>query len=322
MNNAKKTLVTVIIPVRNGEKYIEECLKSVLKQTYRELEILVVDDASDDNTIEILRKYEKIDSRINVTNLVDKKGVSQARNIALDNAAGEYVAFIDGDDYIADDYIERLYDEINEKYDLVCSGYYEVKNNEMKKFTLSNKDCDNINESYDVYLDNFNATVLMQSVWGKLFKKDIIRNIRFENLMYGEDELFFVKVLIQNVHMKNIDYVGYYYRQYNESTLTKAQLKREVFIQDVIMVQYLIALEMTRVSGDCKEKSRNNYKETVLSVCFRLKRWKHDKKAFIATSKIVRSHIAKLKSLCKLSIKEKTILYMYSFFPRLMWVMI
>ena len=122
----KKELISVIIPVYNGERFLRKCLESVQNQTYNELEIIVVNDGSTDNTIRILEDISREDKRVKIINYEIRKGVSEARNTALDSFNGEYVVFVDCDDFVSNDYIETMYKEID-KYDVVCSGYNEIE---------------------------------------------------------------------------------------------------------------------------------------------------------------------------------------------------
>ena len=110
----KQPLISVIIPVYNLENYIEKCLDSVLSQTYKNLEILVVDDGSTDSSPSICDKYSQSDSRIQVFH-IDNGGAAHARNTALEKMTGEFVTFVDGDDYIDSTYIEKLYNNITDK---------------------------------------------------------------------------------------------------------------------------------------------------------------------------------------------------------------
>ena len=103
----KKPLVTVVVPAYNTEKYIDKCLQSLLNQSYREIEVIVIDDGSKDRTNEICKKYEQADSRFL---LISKKntGVSDTRNVGIHHAKGKFIIFVDSDDYVTNDYIDTL----------------------------------------------------------------------------------------------------------------------------------------------------------------------------------------------------------------------
>lgn len=99
---------TVIVPVYNAEEYLDRCIESILNQTFTNYELLLVNDGSKDNSLQILRKFEKIDKRITVFTQ-ENQGVSVARNQGIENAKGEYICFIDSDDWVENDYLENLY---------------------------------------------------------------------------------------------------------------------------------------------------------------------------------------------------------------------
>ena len=103
----EKNLVSIITPVYNGEKYIEKCIESVLNQTYKNLEMIIVDDGSIDNSENIIKKYTKENSFIKYIKLKENRGISNARNVALKNATGRFVAFLDCDDIYYKDKIKK-----------------------------------------------------------------------------------------------------------------------------------------------------------------------------------------------------------------------
>ena len=116
MDGAKdrEDLISVIIPVYNKEKYLRKCLDSVLAQTYGNIEVLLVDDASSDKSRDICDEYAKKDGRISVIYLEKNRGASHARNVGLDRAEGEFFCFVDADDYTEKDMLRRLYDNLKE----------------------------------------------------------------------------------------------------------------------------------------------------------------------------------------------------------------
>lgn len=100
--------VSVIVPVYNGGEFIELCIKDILNQTLKSIELILINDGSEDNTLQICQKYAKYDNRITLINQ-ENKGVSTARNNGIDKATGKYICFIDSDDRIKEDYLENLY---------------------------------------------------------------------------------------------------------------------------------------------------------------------------------------------------------------------
>lgn len=181
----KLPLISVIVPVYNVEKYICRCLDSIIHQTYQNLEIILVDDGSLDNSGKICKEYARKDIRISVFHKVNG-GVSDARNYGIDKANGEYLAFIDSDDYVDLDYIEYLYSLISRGYKLaICSlcvfftsnGHLLNKGNG-KEVVLSGKKCIEM-MCYHKEVDT--------AVYAKLIHKSLFKNVRFPKGKIFED---------------------------------------------------------------------------------------------------------------------------------------
>ncbi len=216
MNNE---LISVIIPIYNVEKYLEKCIESIINQTYKNLEIILVDDGSKDKSDEICDEYAKKDNRIKVIHK-ENSGVSSARNVGIENSKGEYISFVDSDDWLEKDFIEKLHNIIKENNsDLAQSGYYRVVGENKEKIN-STENIENIDKN------EFLIRVLSpQTGFGlchmKLIKKKIIGDIRFnENLKAGEDALF-NEMISQNI--KKATFYGYplYNYRINENSAVK-----------------------------------------------------------------------------------------------------
>ena len=120
----KKNIITVIIPVYNSEKYLEKTIKSILEQTYNNYELILIDNGSTDNSAEICKKYQEKDKRVKFY-IQSKKGVSNARNMGIEKATGEFICFVDSDDYIEKDMLNSYMDiYIKYKPDLIVSGFF------------------------------------------------------------------------------------------------------------------------------------------------------------------------------------------------------
>lgn len=178
-------LISVVIPVYNVEKYLKECLESVLNQTYKNLEIILVDDGSKDSSGEICDEYAKRDSRIKV---IHKKngGLSDARNAGIDAARGEYITFVDSDDYIEEDMYEFLAKNM-EKADAdisICQVYYVYK--EAKETTHTPNiylEMDSIEAIKHVNMVGYYTV----AAYDKLYKRDIFKEIRYPVGKINED---------------------------------------------------------------------------------------------------------------------------------------
>ena len=202
--------ISIIIPVYNSEKYLEECLQSVLAQTFGDFEIICVNDGSHDRSLEILKQYRNKDSRIIVIDQPNQ-GVSAARNVGLKIAEGKYVGFVDGDDTIEDVFFEKFIDNAEKtKSDAVYSKL--SANHNLGGFS-------GVIESPQI-LQNLLPQFFMQddlnSVCIKLFRLKIINDhqIRFPvGIKHGEDAQFNIEFLMKANRISFLDYCGYHYRE-------------------------------------------------------------------------------------------------------------
>lgn len=198
-----KDKVSIIVPIYNVEKYIERGIKSLIAQTYKNIEIILVDDGSPDNSGKICDKCAKKDTRIKV---IHKKngGVSSARNVGLEKSTGKYIMFMDGDDYVEEDYVDYFVNLINKLDVLVAfnSSFFSIYTpNQNKK--IENTIIDNTKAMEYIYLGKVNV-----AVWNKIYSRKFFDNdnIRFnEKIWYGEGMLFNIKILqfVKNVGLGN-----------------------------------------------------------------------------------------------------------------------
>lgn len=168
--------ISVIVPIYNIEKFIPRCLDSILSQTYRNLEIILVDDGSTDGSGEIVDQYAKKDGRIKVIHQVNS-GVSVARNRGLDHATGDYIGFVDGDDYIEPDMYEILMQIINEHHvDIAHCGYQMIYPSRVDYYYNSGE---KIKLSHDEGLfELLKGTRVEPGLWNKLYKTELFKEIR------------------------------------------------------------------------------------------------------------------------------------------------
>lgn len=234
MNESK---VSIIIPVYNLEKRISRCLDSVVKQTYINKEIFIIDDGSKDNTLAICKKYEKMYNYIHVISQ-SNQGVSAARNVGLDCSKGSFVMFIDGDDSIGDNYIETLMKYSN--FDFVTAGYnYQLRDKTWKKRIYE----DNVVSLNEIkkYPSKYIGKYYFGSPWAKLLKRDIIEknNIRFKNyIKNGEDTYFLLEYLEKINTIKILNYCEYNYYFYDNSlvrTIFTENWKWKIMIEEKIL---------------------------------------------------------------------------------------
>lgn len=235
-------LISVIVPVYNVEKYLSKCIESIRMQTYKNLEIILVNDGSEDRCQLICEGFCKIDNRIK---LLNKKngGLSDARNVGLEISTGQYLTFIDSDDYITMDYIEYLYNMLkNNNADVSICNCYLVKEDES---IISNKLKKNPNIKV---MDNISAieTLLYQkeftsSAWGKLYSTKVFENIYFPVGKLHEDVGTIYKVLDKSSCIVWRNEAKYYYLQRSNSIVnSNFNVKRMDYLEQTLeIIEYM-----------------------------------------------------------------------------------
>ena len=206
--------ISVIIPVYNVEKYLDRCIKSVLNQTYTDFELILIDDGSTDKSGEIADSYAKSDSRVIVKH-VKNGGSSSARNIGLDIASGEYITFIDSDDYVDSDYLETLEKNMTDDVDLVATQA-EYSNEKGEPVYVLDPPV----EMKTTYSDTRNYMGRNRHFWAcmALYRRDVLGTLRFD-LSYhvGEDVLFYYTYMRKTRKIKHLSKRMYHYVLYTES---------------------------------------------------------------------------------------------------------
>lgn len=204
----KLKVVSIIVPVYKAEDSIKKCINSILNQTYKKIELILVDDGSPDKSGNICDLYQE-DERVKVIH-TSNKGVSHARNVGLDSATGEYIAFCDSDDFYKLDYIENmLRTAIKYNSDITICGYYFGKKAQFKSSMHSgSRYIDKSDIIQHLSLDNEFGGFC----WNKLYKTSIINDIRFPEDMNIMEDTYFLCAVIQNTkHMYYIAKALYYY---------------------------------------------------------------------------------------------------------------
>ncbi len=218
MNNIK---VSVIIPVYNSEKYLKQCLDSVVNQTLKDIEIIVINDGSTDNSLQIIQEYVSKYQNIKLINK-QNEGCYKARNIGLETAVGEYIAFLDSDDYIKYDIYEKLYLQAKQTdADIVSSDYYILQGKKLNlvSFSSSAKMLKKANNE----LLNAENILLDAVIWNRIFKKQMLveKNIKFHSDIYMADDAFFHIVTMLNAQkIVYIPDILYIYRVSRKGSIT------------------------------------------------------------------------------------------------------
>lgn len=278
-------LFSIIMPAYNAEKFIEFSIKSVLAQTVSSWELVIVDDGSYDKTVNICEKYSEKDSRIKIVRCKNS-GVSNARNIGISNAAGEYIVFLDSDDSLTENCIEIYQRIIKEScQDVIISNYY-VQTTCIKKARKIDAQVINarekIEELFEMALrqsqyhgDKWFGN--LHSVWGKCFKKSIImaHSLKFNtNLAIGEDLLFFISYIKYCSGVMLTDEVTYCYRINDDSVMHSttwkgSQMGIRLFNEVALMTKGKVSnkalldlwTEISENNWECIHRSRLSFRE-------------------------------------------------------------
>lgn len=221
-------MISIIVPVYNVEKYLKECLKSLTTQTYQDIEILLIDDGSTDNSLDICREFEKKDRRIKVVHK-ENSGVSDTRNLGLDIAKGEYISFCDSDDVVDTNLYALLLNQLY-KYnaDRIVAGYSYLYNDGRTLYCKPRMTDGKYNakDILSIMIDDGTMSgFLFSGVNNSLFKKKIIDewNIRFDSkVRYNEDSLFSFQYMLHSSSIYSLQsQATYFYRQHTASATKK-----------------------------------------------------------------------------------------------------
>lgn len=218
MNVTTYPLISVIVPVYNMESYIKRCLTSILNNTYKNLEIICVNDGSQDESLRILKEFSDNDERVIV---IDKQngGVASARNLALKSSRGEYIAFIDPDDWIHINYFELLYKAIIKSNSDLVICRHEVTDRFIKDIKINNS----LSAITKLDFDSFFSDVCAKDyVWGRLYRKEILESIQFdEQISICEDNVFNIELICRSPSLKVsiLEEKLYYYFQRSDSAV-------------------------------------------------------------------------------------------------------
>ena len=255
--------VSIIIPAYNIEKYIEESILSSINQTLKEIEIIIINDGSTDRTLEVIKKYEKIDSRIK---LIDQKnqGISIARNNGLEIARGKYIYFLDGDDWIENETLNECYN-IAENLEIDIIHFNSLKIEEktkIKNFSYTkgtNLDENKIYIGEEFVEECFNKNIFRGEVWFNFIKRELIENLKlkfYPGISY-EDILFTMKLQNSNYKIKYLNKIFHNYR-IREKSITQSK-----FSFDKYESKFIIFNELKKELKNSERIKKKNYRKLI-----------------------------------------------------------
>lgn len=263
-------LVSIIVPVYNVENHIHKCLNSLLHQTYNNYEILLVNDGSTDKSGIICDDYQRSFSNIKVFHL-DNNGVSSARNFGIEQCDGEFIQFVDSDDFVTENYIKNMIDYIKPNTDIVIGGINVYTKNQMKYSLISqlktnksgNYYKNNLGDVFDNLLDN----AYINYCYGKLYRKSVLikNKIRFkENMSLGEDTIFVLDVLrvSENIYICESAHYNYLIHGYSSLTYKYRQDKFNI-LNDLIKVIHSFCIQENYISERVESSLDKRFVELV-----------------------------------------------------------
>lgn len=220
MNNS---LISIIVPVFNSEPYLNKTISSLLNQSYSNIEILLIDDGSTDNSLNICKEFAKKDSRIVVIHN-ENSGVAKTRNIGLENAKGAFISFVDSDDYIEKEMFEKLYNiHLESNSDItMCSIVREDQNGKaFEKIIYQNQTINQKEIIKNTITDN-----IRDYLWNKLYKKEIFDGVDFPNGKIYEDVLTLYRLYSKANHLTSTDQILYHYVNRENSIVNSSNGKK------------------------------------------------------------------------------------------------
>lgn len=226
--------VSIIVPVYNVEKYIRKCLDSLVNQTLNDIEVIVVNDGSPDNSQSIIDEYVKKYPKIVKSYIKENGGQGSARNYGLERATGEYIGYVDSDDYVSLDMYETLYNKAkNDDADIVVCSHtvvYEANGNKIEEKLFNGTDDNRLNALFN------NA-----GVCNKIYRKDILKKFNFRTKVWYEDIDFVSIILLLAKKISFVDSGLYYYLLRQGSTMNNSNIERNLEILDAFnnLIKYL-----------------------------------------------------------------------------------
>lgn len=299
-------LISIIVPIYKVEKYINQCIESIINQTYKNIEIILVDDGSPDKCPIMCDNYKKKDKRIKV---IHKKngGLSDARNAGIEIATGNYICFVDSDDFIKPNYIELLYKAIiknNTKISQCGFIYYDGSEKERINYKENKVLC-----KRDYFYDNYTSHKTDNTVvWNKMYSRDIFRNLKFNKGKIHEDEFFTYKAIEKAEKISIIKECLYSYRMNEDSITRKLYNTKRLDVLDAFKEKN------DYFKNNYDEDIYNNFGTTYLDILLyhfgQVSKYIKDK----SIKKNIRNEIIKIYktfNIINIKVKIKTIIFVY-----------
>ena len=295
-------LVSVVIPVYNTADYLETCIETIIRQTYRNIEIILIDDGSIDNSAQFCDSYLMLDSRISVFH-GRNKGLSAARNLGIQLSKGEYICFVDSDDFLSEFMIETLFRTIGKCDMAMCDRVKYFAEDD----PVENKKIEHIN---DIKIMVFDGSAFLSKIyeapkfiaaWGKLYKRELFDEIRFMEGYIFEDEDAVPQLIHKSKQVCLIEIPLYYYRQRPESIMSAKFSIKNLDIIPIcekrisLFFEWAVPKELYETAVKDyyrhlltlkKQTKQNGFKESYRLVCKKIKEWSKYGVSFCLIEKI------------------------------------
>lgn len=250
--------VSIIIPVYNAEKYIGKCLDSILNQTYKNIEVIVVNDGSTDNSEEIIKQYTK-NEKYNIKYFKNEnRGVSFSRNFGVNYAEGDYIFFVDADDYLDEKLLYNIQNEMEKGIDIIKFKAKKVdsKGTILEEIFVPSFDIISGEEAFEkLKYDD----VLLDTIWSYVFKKEfyIQNNFKFTENTHHEDFALIPLIIVKAKSLVSLDYYGYYYVQSENSITRNNSYEKLVKRTNDMITHYDNMLEFIKNNNISKESQKS-----------------------------------------------------------------
>ena len=272
MNEQETSRISIIVPVYKVERYLDRCVKSIVNQTYKNLEIILVNDGSPDNCPSMCDKWSEQDKRIRVIHQKNK-GLAEARNVAMDICTGDYILFVDSDDWISSSLCEEVLERMLEvDADVAVFGYLRCFKGSKKVLCDRDRYVDGEVTSGRIAFERLIRGEFNMSIWNKMYKRAVIQFLRFPAGKYFEDFPVLFQILNKSNRVCYVDKNYYFYEKRQESIVEGAGKKyaQDLFDNGKMVYQFLLEKEpgmrkeidgwmqrllnkAYRIGGDCQE---------------------------------------------------------------------
>lgn len=237
----QESLISVIVPIYNTEKYLDNCIESITNQSYKNLDIILVNDGSTDKSKSICEKWMKNDSRIRLINQ-ENMGAAMAKNTGLDSIKGDLFVIVDSDDILYEKNIEVLYKYMEKENADIIEGCHTIDIDEFNNIDIeyyeNNKSIKTFSTE-EALKELIISRKFHQTPWNKIYKIDLLKNIRFPKGRYIDDEYWTYKLFANAEKVVSLDNITYYYRQHGSSTMGRNYSVRRLDAIDALYERYV-----------------------------------------------------------------------------------